>query len=417
MSANVNGLGSDENTAAGDEGTATPTAATPTAAPSAVAAFVGGPDRIPAPEPAPPSAVRRLLRSRTVRATAAGVLAGALLGAGTVAWQTGTLPLLGPAPCWDSLSDSTMSALFGDRRTEVEEQKLQPDSRGRGLVHGQCRITSYKGDQVKRQLTVRVHKLDGLTGSDARQWPEEFLAAGMVSLGEGLPGMTSSSRAWLAIPQSCTGRPSAFEGPVVVDVGMGSAGLEISPEDEREDRAALAHAVVDAANGVIRDFGCSGAYRSPDLPKEVVTWQDTGPDAFCGIKGLTLPAEYRESLARTRISGAGTPARICESAPDYPRAVLRLTTVTDPALADVFSQDVLKGGTSFKGSNGHGSLNVTRAVYRARCQSGYVIFMMEQKDTMGKAGFAPLRTLMPAYVEAESERIGCGPEKVTLPQP
>ncbi|MEU6759381.1 hypothetical protein [Streptomyces sp. NPDC046685] len=407
MSVDGNGPGADENTAAGDEEKEM----------STVAAAADDPDRLPEPVPARPSLVRRLLRNRTARATVAGTLAGALLGAGTVAWQTGTLPLIGPAPCWDSLSDSTMSALFGERRTEVEEQKLQPDSRGRGLIYGQCRITSYKDEQVRRQLTIRVHKLDGLYGSDARQWPEEFLAAGMVALGEGLLGMASSSRAWLAVPQSCTGRPSEFEGPVVVDVGMGPAGLDVQSEYEREDRAALAHAVVDATNGVIRDLGCSGVYRGPELPKDVVTWQNTQPDAFCGIKGLTLPAEYRESLARIRTSGDGAPARICESARDYPKASVRMTTVVDPTLADVFSQDVLKGGTSFKGSNGHGSFNVTRAVYRARCQSGYVIFMLEQKDRVGKTDFALLRTLMPAYIEAESERVGCGHETVTLPQP
>ncbi|MFI8386774.1 hypothetical protein [Streptomyces sp. NPDC085540] len=374
-------------------------------------------DLVPSvPSQARPSLLRRLLRNRTVRATAAGVLGGGLLGAGAIAWRTDTLPLLGPAPCWDSLSDSTVSSLFGDRRTEVEEQVLQTDPHGQGLSYGQCRITSYKDDRARRQLTVRVHKLDGLYGSDGRQWPEEFLAAGVVALGEGLPGMASSSRAWVALPQSCTGRPDQFEGPVVVDAGMGPAGLDISSEYEREDRAALAHAAVDAANGVIRELGCSGVYRSPDLPKDIVAWRDTQPDAFCGIKGLALPAAYRESLSRTRVSGDSGAARICEAAGSYPRAAVRMTTVVDPALTAVFSQDLLKGGSTFKGTNGYGSFNVSRAVYRARCQTGDVIFMLEQKDRFGEQDFTFVHDLLPAYVEAESSRIGCGQEKVTLPR-
>ncbi|MFI5763100.1 hypothetical protein [Streptomyces sp. NPDC051563] len=372
---------------------------------------------VPVPGTARPSLLRRVMRKRTVRTAVVGLAVGALLGAGAVGWRTGTLPLLGPAPCWDSMSDSTMTDLFGDRRTEVEEQKLRPDPRGRGLAYGQCRITSYKGDEARRQLTVRVHRLDGFYGSDARQWPEEFLAAGMVALGDGLPGMVSSSRAWLPVPQSCTGRPGQFEGPVVVDVAMGSAGLDIESEYEQEDRAALARAVVDATNGVTRDLGCSGAYPAPHPTRAPAAWQSMQPELFCGMKGLSLPTEYRGGLARTRISGEGAPARVCEAAGDIPRAVVRMTTVVDPTLADVFSQDVLKGGSSIKGSSGYGSFSETRAVYRAQCQTGAVIYVFEQKDRAEKVGFTLLRALMPAYIEAESERIGCGPEQVVMSRP
>ncbi|MCX4848995.1 hypothetical protein [Streptomyces sp. NBC_00893] len=369
----------------------------------------------PEPEPAPDRVpvLRRLLRSRTVRAVTAAGLVGALLGAGAVAWRTDTLPLVGPAPCWDSLSDATVSDLFGDRRTEVEEQSLQANPRDQESSYGQCRITSYKDDMARRQVTVRVHRLDGLRGTDAHEWPREYLAAGLVALGDGLPGMTSSTRAWLALPQSCTGRDE-FTGPTVVDVARGQAGLEVSAEYDREDRAALTRAVVEAANGAIRELGCSGAYRAPrDLPS-LVTQQDTKADAFCGIKGLTLPAAYRKDLARTRVGGDGGPARICEAGGSYSPA-LRMTTVTDAALTEIFSRDVLKAGLSVKGTQGYGRLDGGRALYRASCQTGPVVFMVEQLEPVAGGDFGLTRALLPGYVSAEAERIGCGPQKVTLP--
>lgn len=370
----------------------------------------------PAPEEPGPSFLRRLLRSRTTRAVTVAAVAGALVGAGTVAWRTDTLPLLGPSPCWDSLGSGTMTELFGDRRTEVEEQTLRTDPSGDGLAFGQCRVTSFKDDRARRQVTVNVHRLDGLRGTDAQAWPQEFLAAGMVSLGDGLPGMASGTRAWIALPQSCTGR-GEFTGPTVVDIGMGLAGLDISSEYEREDRSALTGAVVEAANGVIRELGCSGTYTTPRSLPAQVTWKDSDADALCGIKGFALPAAYRKDLQRVRVGGDGGPARVCEASGDYAEAVVRLTTVVDPALTEIYSRDALRAGARVKGDkgSGYGRLAGNRAVFRAVCQSGPVVFVVEQLRETGRGSSTLTRDLLPGYASAEAERIGCGPLKLTLP--
>ncbi|MEE1771201.1 hypothetical protein PUR34_24445 [Streptomyces sp. JV185] len=372
-----------------------------------------GQDASAQPEPARVPVLRRVLRSRTARAVTAAGLAGALLGAGAVAWRTDTLPLVGPAPCWDSLDDAAVSGLFGDRRTEVEEQVLQPDPVGRGDSYGQCRITSYKGDRARRQVTLRVHRLDGLNGTDGHDWPAEFLAADMVSLGDGLPGMASSSRAWLALPQSCTGRED-FTGPTVVDIAMGPTGLPFGPDYEREDLTALTRALVEATNGVIRDFGCSGTYRTPGTVPAPRERKQTGAADFCGVKGFTLPGAHRKDLARTVVGGDGGPARVCEAGGSYNPAV-RLTTVTDAALSGIFSSGTLGAGLPVKGSKGSGSIDGTRAVYRARCQTGPVVFVVEQLDRTEHSAAGLARELLPGYVAAEAERVGCGPERVTLP--
>ncbi|WP_328899417.1 hypothetical protein OHR86_05055 [Streptomyces sp. NBC_00441] len=367
------------------------------------------------PEAPRPPLVRRLLRSRTVRAATAAALAGVLLGAGTVAWRTDTLPLLGPSPCWDSLGSGSMESLFGDRRTEVEEQSLNNDPMGDGGSYGQCRITSYEGDRARRQVTVNVRRLDGLRGTDSQDWPSEFLSSGMVPLGEGLPGMTSSSRAWIALPQACTGRDD-FTGPTVVDIGMGRADFEVSSEYTLRDRAALTGALIDAVNGVIKDFGCSGTYQEPRDLHAPVDWDTTRTSGFCGIKGLTLPAAYRKDLRETRVSGEGGPARICEAGYDFDEKTVRLTTVTDPVLADIYASDALHSGAPVKGTGGYGKVGGNRAVYRAVCQTGQVMFVLEQLRPAGRGNrFSFTRDLLPAYAAAEAERIGCGPQKVTFP--
>ncbi|MFV0131970.1 hypothetical protein ACLGIH_01645 [Streptomyces sp. HMX87] len=374
-----------------------------------------GPTTVPAPEGVRnrPSLLRRLLRNRAVLAATAAGLAGVLFGTGTVAWRTDTLPLLGPDPCWDSLRDSSVSALFGDRRLEVDEQALRRDPATASLSYGQCRITRFEGEEARRQAIVRVHALDGLYGIDGHRWPAEFLSSRMVALGDGLPGMVSASRAWLALPQSCVGRPGRSEGATVVDVALGEHDFDSQSDYDAEDREAMARVVVDAANGVIRELGCSGTYRVPGTLPALPEWGDVKPDAFCGVKGLELPATYREALELDRVGGEGGAARTCESGRDgYPG--IRMSTVVDPAVAEIYSLELRKGGTRVEGTKGGGTMGPTRAAYRLSCQTGPVVMAVEDLDLLREdADF--VRDLLPAYVAAESERIGCGPVKVKLP--
>ncbi|MEU2182443.1 hypothetical protein, partial [Streptomyces thermolilacinus] len=367
----------------------------------------------PADTPDRPSPLRRLLRNRTVLAATAAGLAGVLLGAGTVAWRTDTLPLLRPAPCWDSLSEAGTSALFRDRRLEVDEQELRRDPRTASLSYGQCRITSFKDDEARRQVIVRVHALDGLYGTDDRRWPAEFLSSRMVPLGDGLPGMVSASRAWLAVPQSCVGRPGLSEGATVVDVALGEHDFDSPSDYDGPDRDALARVTVEAANGVIRELGCSGAYRTPGKLAPLPDWDEVKPDAFCGVKGLRLPAAYRESLQRHRVSGEGGAARTCEAGGERHPDV-RLSTVVDPGVAEVYSRELLKGGAPVKGTRGGGVIAPNRAAYRVTCQTGPVVMTVENLETF-RDDANIVRDLLPGYVRAEAERIGCGPVRVELP--
>ena len=384
-------------------------------APPDAAVHDAPPGAVPAGVQERPSLLRRVLRNRAVLAATAAGLAGVLLGAGTAAWRTDTLPLLGPDPCWDSLRDSGVSALFGDRRLEVDEQALRRDPSTASLSYGQCRITSFKDEEARRQAIVRVHALDGLYGTDGRRWPAEFLSSRMVALGDGLPGMVSASRAWLALPQSCVGGPGMSEGATVVDVALGEHDFDTQSDYDAKDRDAMTRVVVDAANGVIRELGCSGTYRVPKTLPALPEWDDVKPDAFCGVKGLKLPAAYRKALELNRVGGEGGAARTCESGRDgYPG--IRMSTVVDPAVAEVYSLEMRKGGTRVEGTKGGGMTGPTRAVYRLSCQTGLVVMVVEELDLLSEHAHF-VRDLLPAYVEAEAERIGCGPVKVKLPAP
>lgn len=359
-----------------------------------------------------PSLLRRFLRNRTALAATVAGLAGLLIGAGTVAWRTDTLPLLRPAPCWNSLHESSLSGLFGDLRLEVDEQALQRSS-STSLSYGQCRITGFKNDQPRWRAIVRVHTLDGLHSTDSRNWPAEFLASRMVALGDGLPGMVSASRAWLALPQSCVGRPFMTQGATVVDVALGERAVDISPEYDRKDRDAMTRVVVEAANGAIRELGCTGTYQVPEKLPAIPKWDSVKPDAFCGVKGLELPAAYRESLSPSQVGGEGGAARTCEVG--GADVEVRMSTVVDPTVAEIYARETRASGTRVSGTKGTGSFGPTRGLYELSCQTGLVVMVVENLSRFGdNANF--VRDLLPAYVEAESERIGCGSVKVKMPR-
>ncbi|MFD3409797.1 hypothetical protein [Streptomyces cyaneofuscatus] len=375
-----------------------------------------------------PPLLKRLVRSRVARAVTAAGLVGVLLGAGAVAWRTETLPLVGStAPCWDTFDDALTERVFGDREIVAETQRLGTDPNSRTSVFGQCRITSYKDEEKARaakQLTAQVRRPAGYGRQDV--WSAEFLGADMVPLGSGLPGMVSPVRAWLALPESCIGRAGTLSAPAVVDLASGDlAHSGIVPEYDRKGRAALAEAVVAVTNGVLRELGCSGRYPAPapDKLPGLVGWQDAERGAFCGVKGLSAPAAYSDSLGRVRVGPDGGAARTCEAGGRYPPGSLRLTTVVDPALAQVFADEAGYGGTRVDrpkgGPEGFGSVDVTRGVYLAQCQTGEVAFVIERMKAVSSVeGKGPnlVRALLPKYVEAEAERIGCGPIRLTLPE-
>ncbi|MEU3608575.1 hypothetical protein AB0E83_24495 [Streptomyces sp. NPDC035033] len=369
------------------------------------------------------SGIRRVLRGRGVRTAVVAGLVGALLGAGVTAWSTGALDREAEAaPCWGALREETLTALFGEQRLRSEEQEL---TRGLGeLTYGTCRVTGQRKHGIGHQLTVRVHELDGLHGTDAHRWPGEFLTPDMTPLGKDLPGMASTERAWLALPPSCTGRLRGTDAATVVDLAVGRAGRvrEGMRGTDAERRNALARAVVDTAGAVLRSFGCSASLPAPPGELGHATVEDRAPGApLCGVEGLRPPAAYRAEssggrvpLAWHRTNAADGPARVCDAGTHVWEPQVKLTTVTHPGLVSVFSASTLRGGTRVTGSRGFGSVSADRAAYRADCPSGPVVFLVEQIRNVDGHPYDLTAALLPGYVAAEAERIGCGPLRIRV---
>ncbi|MGW0736480.1 hypothetical protein [Streptomyces sp. NPDC002851] len=384
----------------------------------------------PEPAPAPGGRTRRFLRGRP-GLLLVGAVAGALLGAGTVAWRTDTLPLLPKDLCWGTLSEDTAFGMFTRKgHLEADELPLERADGNEDRVRGECRITRVEDGEKKWQIVVKVRDLDDLKGRDVREWPDEFLNSRMAPLGGEILGMASPSRAWAALPKGCTstsGRPHA---PTVVELTSG-ADVPYSERDEDEEiRAGQARTVVHIVNGLIRKYGCDGSYPDHGDLAPLAERHDVRPDGLCGIKGLRLPGvererengengkgdgttdddgDYSDRYGEQRTPGKSGGVRSCEvdraGTPE-----LRLSTIEDPDLAEVFVPYTLLDGAKLRG-DGYGTIGPDLAVYRLQCQTGAVAFVARR--LRGSYDSDWFRELLPGYVRAEAKRIGCGDVTVT----
>ncbi|WP_406402907.1 hypothetical protein [Streptomyces uncialis] len=352
---------------------------------------------------------RALLRGAPGAALIAAVT-GALLGAGLTAWGSGSGPFARSAADWcgGTFADGDVERLFRGAG-DVRQAELPLWEGRRSLVGpaGTCRLTTENW-----QVTVRVHRLDTEWTGEGR-WANEFLAARLSPLGGGLLGMASDTRAWLAVPDGCEGRPGEGEGPTVVDISSGSAG----PRDDVDvtDRAALARSVVRAVNGLLAGEDCAGRLADPvkGLP-EPPEHQAEAPDALCGVKGLRLPGKREFDEKRPLITRGAGPVRTCDRGESPRRPGLRLMTVADPRLARVFDRLVRSSGAPVRHERGRGVLRADLGAFQADCPTGPVVFLVAADD--GDRA-ADIRAVFSGYVRAEAQRVGCGTVRVTLPGP
>lgn len=364
-----------------------------------------------APSPRPWWHWRRLTRGRLRPAIAAAV-AGALLGGAGVAWQAQAGPFEEASACWGALSEDDVADLFGGKRDiEASDVPVTSDHIFSESPSGLCRLKSPRG----RRVTAQVHELDTRFGGSGDKWADEYLSARMTPLGGGLLGMASDTRAWLAVPEGCVGRPAEGHGPLVIDIDSGWTVYD--EEVDTGERARLTTAVVRLVNGYLAEQGCRGEVEDPaDRLPGPARFQDEKPDAICGIKGLHMRGmrdvdKYKPPLVT---KGEG-PVRTCDRDVIFGHPRLRLMTVEDPRIAELYRQLKFDGGDNVKavgGGKGRGFLRDDFGFFQAECQTGDVTFLIRAEGTDRAAD---IRTLLPRYVAAESSRVGCGPLRIKLP--
>ncbi|MFI0767012.1 hypothetical protein ACH4TQ_19385 [Streptomyces sp. NPDC021218] len=347
-----------------------------------------------------------------------GVVAGALLGGAAMAWQAEAGPFADDRACWGAFGQGDAAALFegrtgGKADVESSEVPITSDRTGAAGSSGQCLLTS-DGSRI----TVQAHQLDTRFGGAGDQWADEFLSARLTPLGGGLLGMASDTRAWLAVPDGCIGRPDDADvngGPTVIDVATGWTIYDDEVSTESRDR--LARAVVRLVNHYMTEKGCTGTIADPTgrMP-EPPRFLDERKDAMCGVKGLPLPRGYgRDSLGRTLVTRGAGPVRTCDRRVLFHHPELRLMTVEDPRLAMLYerlSRDGAKELVKAGDQDGYGFVRDDMGLFQAECQTGPVTFLIRADSARRPAD---IRTLLPRFVAAEADRIGCGPLHITVP--
>jgi hypothetical protein len=344
-------------------------------------------------------------------------LVGGALGAGVVAWQSDSLPFLNYSPCWGSVTDQDLDELFGE---ETRVSHIAPERGGRGLVDGRCRIASHDDSHDDRRLDIRFHQLSGREASHNVPWSEDFLSSRLTPLGDGLLGMASDTRAWVALPDTCV-KPGLFSGPAVVDLSMGDS--EIANSEDPETRAALqtalARTAVHVANGAMERLGCSEPLPEPGPTAAVPDYRPVGADrSLCGAQGAVLPEHYVESEARIRMSaGENSPVRTCDIVYGHTiKPQLRLETIEEEDLTGALGLASIHGGRRVEVTGQaevNGAYSPTLSAVRAECPKGAVLFMAQERQA-GR-DFTFIRRVFPAYVKAEAQRLGCGPLTIKIP--
>ncbi|MGP3992120.1 hypothetical protein [Streptomyces sp. 3N207] len=228
--------------------------------------------------------------------------------------------------------------------------------------------------------------------------------------------MTSPTRAWREIPESCFRGVGIGEDatPLMVVITRAN-GVRLS-QDDVPAQAEMARAVTDVANAAMHRYGCKGTLPAPGkLPRP--PRYEGARHHLCGIKNLDWPKQVKPRSAYDRFpEGSRHGTRTCEVNPEGREGREGLfTTIADSRLAHAYDEAALHGGPTIRADGSPevlGTLNSTEAVVQMPCKGDDDVVAFTARppvteDDAGAAGRQVVRKMFPRYVTAEAKRLGC----------
>lgn len=249
-----------------------------------------------------------------VVALALAVLGGAALAT----WAVRAGPFAPESHCWGAWAEDSGPRVLGADYARVAEESGSPH-RGEqavcvmaygvpGTEEMQHPDTSVTGDRAREgtggdRLVARVGPPPRSTGGPRRAWLAEALHGNTVPLPEGLPGVVSTDRGTLVLPEEC----DSGDVPLVVTVRSEGQVPELDSEREVTDL------LLSLAETAREKAGCDGG-RPTQLSAPVPTVPDgrprSGGGPACRIAGMRFAPPAHGELA-WYASAVGTRLQSC----------------------------------------------------------------------------------------------------------
>ncbi|MCG7525939.1 hypothetical protein MHW47_16000 [Streptomyces sp. OfavH-34-F] len=345
-------------------------------------------------------------RRRT--AVIAGVVAGAVLAAGTVLWATDSGPFRA-SYCWGAWQQDSGPSFLGDEALEksgskrrATESAAPSPARPRGTctvsVASEMADDDSDGSLSFREAVTLEYGTAPAGVKERRDWLARYFHGSASPLPDGLDGLVAADRGLLVLPRACDddGEPTVV---TIRGEGSGDGHLgKVAMPFTIGTRAEVLGMLLDAANTGMEKAGCAPSHplRSSSPIVTVAEDDERAGTPLCRIPGMTF--DYGDGSRYEQQVGAVTDRlQTCSVVwetlrmPDEPSAQYVMASGT--RLADLFR--VLPEGSA-------------QGLVRRQCGGRPTVFYGHVEAGLQDRGRPSDRRVFERFVESVEQRIGCG---------